>query len=232
MNESVRLAIFDVDGTLIDSQHNIIAAMGIACRSAGLDLPRPEAVRRVIGLSLAEAIARLLPEQDDETHGAVTLSFREAIWALRARPDHAEPLFPGAALALAALEAEGWLLGLATGKSRRGVESMLERHGLQGVFVTIQTADANPGKPHPSMVLRAMAETGARPTGTVMIGDTVYDMVMGRSAQVRAAGVGWGYHAPEELMAAGAEIVIEDYAALPAGLSSLVGRPTCDLRQS
>jgi phosphoglycolate phosphatase len=232
MSEPLRLAIFDVDGTLVDSQHNIVAAIGAACAAAGFAPPPAEAIRRIIGLSLVEAIAQLFPEESDETHHAMAVSYKNAFFAQRGRPDFAEPLFPGAIEALAALESDGWLLGIATGKSTRGVQAMIERHGLVGRFSTIQTADGNPGKPHPAMVLRAIAETGVEVANAVMIGDTVYDMAMGRSAGVHAAGVVWGYHPAEELLAAGAEILLDSYLALPSHLSSLLGRPACALEPS
>jgi phosphoglycolate phosphatase len=98
---------------------------------------------------------------------------------------------------------------------------MIERHGFAGRFVSLQTADDNPGKPHPAMLRRAIAEAGAEPGRTVMIGDTSYDMQMGRSAGARTVGVGWGYHAPEELLAAGAHVVVDDYPALVGSLSPL-----------
>lgn len=227
MSAPLRLAVFDVDGTLIDSQHNIVAAMTAAHRAHGLEEPADEAVRRIIGLSLVEAVAQLLPEHPDNLHEAVALSYKEAFFALRARPDHSEPLFPGAAAALDRLDSEGWLLGIATGKSRRGLEVVLDRHGFHGRFVTLQTADGNPGKPHPGMVLRALAESGVDAAHAVMIGDTSFDMRMGRSAGVKAVGVAWGYHPSAELVAAGANKVVEVYADLPAALDALVGRAPC-----
>jgi phosphoglycolate phosphatase len=227
-----RLVVFDVDGTLIDSQHNIIASVTAAHRALGLAEPQPEAIRRVIGLSLIEAIAILLPGHGEQLHLAVVQSYKDAFFALRAQPGHSEPLFPGAAEALSRFDAEGWLLGIATGKSRRGLDAMIERHGFQGRFATMQTADDHPGKPHPGMVLGAMAETGMAPEDTVMIGDTTFDVIMGKNARVHVAGVAWGYHPPEELLAAGAEVLVEDYADLPAALDVLFGRPQCALLRS
>lgn len=217
-----RLAVFDVDGTLIDSQHNIVAAMGQAFRAQGLDEMTPAAVRRIIGLSLVEAVASLRPDLPAVRHEAIAQSYKDAFFALRSRPDHKEPLFPGAAGGLALLEAEGWLLGIATGKSRRGLDAMIERHGLAGRFVTLQTADDNPGKPHPAMVLRAMSDAGVEPENTVMIGDTSFDMRMARAARARAVGVLWGYHGRADLLAAGAEATVDDFHGLPVALTTLV----------
>jgi phosphoglycolate phosphatase len=224
MPSLTRLAVFDVDGTLVDSQHNIVASMVRACERSGVAAPTPAAIRRIIGLSLLEAATSLLPETDPELILRVVDEYKLGFQELRAQGDHFEPLFPGVVEALDALEAEGWTLAVATGKSRRGLLMMIERHGLAGRFVSLQTADDNPGKPHPAMLRRALDEAGARPSEAIMIGDTSYDMQMGRSAGVRAVGVAWGYHAPAELLAAGADLVVETYPHLVAVLPALVTR--------
>jgi phosphoglycolate phosphatase len=222
MSSITRLAVFDVDGTLIDSQHNIVASMVLACERNNLRPPADEAIRRIIGLSLLEAVMRLLPGAEPDLIGRVVEAYKSGFAELRAHPDHHEPLFPGTLEALDALEQEGWILAVATGKSRRGLLAMIERHGFEGRFVSLQTADDNPGKPHPAMLRRAIAEAGAQAEGTVMIGDTTYDMQMGRSAGARAVGVAWGYHAPEELLASGADLVVESYPQLAARLAGLI----------
>lgn len=227
MSNSLRLAVFDVDGTLVDSQHNIVAAMTEAWRGHGLPDPKPDAVRRIIGLSLVEAIAALAPEAAAEDHVRLAHAYKDAFFTLRQRPNHSEPLYDGALDALAALEADGWLLGLATGKSYRGVAALLDRHGLNGRFVTIQTADDNPGKPHPAMLTRAVAEAGAEVVQTVMIGDTTFDMMMAKSAKVAAVGVAWGYHATADLIEAGAERLVEAYPAVPMVLDALLKERQC-----
>ena len=221
MPSLTRLAVFDVDGTLIDSQHNIVASMLQACERNGVAAPTADAVRRIIGLSLLEAVTRLLPDHEPDVIDRVVDDYKLGFQELRARQDHFEPLFPGVMEALDALEKEGWILAVATGKSRRGLLLMIERHGFQGRFVSLQTADDNPGKPHPAMLRRAIAEAGGEPHSTVMIGDTSYDMQMGRSAGARAVGVAWGYHAPEELLAAGAHVIVDSYPALVGSLSPL-----------
>jgi phosphoglycolate phosphatase len=190
----------------------------------GLDDPGAEAVRQIIGLSLVDAVASLRPDLQPETHQAVAQSYRDAFFTIRTKPDHSEPLFPGAVAVLDRLEAAGWLLGIATGKSLRGLNAMIERHGLQGRFSTLQSADGNPGKPHPAMVLRAMSDTGVGPGETVMIGDTSFDMQMARSAHARAVGVSWGCHPAADLLAAGAEAMVDDFFALPSALDTLLGR--------
>lgn len=204
-----RLAIFDCDGTLVDGQHNICVAMEACFAEAGLEPPARERTRRVVGLSLAEAMRELLPDEDAERHLDLAEAYKRAYRAMRAGRLADEPLYDGIIELLDALEAEGWLLGIATGKSGRGVELCLACHGLAGRFATVQTADRHPSKPHPSMVERAMAEAGAEPEATWMIGDTSYDMAMARSAGVTALGVGWGYHAPDELLRAGAHHIAD-----------------------
>jgi len=222
MPPTTRLAVFDVDGTLIDSQHNIVASMVWACERNGIKAPAPEAIRRIIGLSLHEAVAALLPDTDPVQLLRVIEGYKTGFQELRTRADHFEPLFPGVMEALDALESEGWVLAVATGKSRRGLLMMIERHGLEGRFVSLQTADDNPGKPHPAMLRRALDEAGVRPAEAVMIGDTSYDMQMGKSAGVCAVGVGWGYHTSAELLAAGADLVVDSYPHLVGVLPTLL----------
>lgn len=223
----LRLAVFDVDGTLIDSQFNILAAMAAAWEHLGLGIPDPAAVRRIIGLSLVEACAALLPGRPGTLHRAAAEAYKDAFRTLRLKPETLEPLFPGVLAAMDALEQDGWLLGLATGKSRRGVDAMLDNHGLHGRFVTIQTADDNPGKPDPGMLRRAAAETGADATRVVMIGDTSYDMLMAVAARAKGIGVSWGYHPVKELHAAGAHAVIDHFDALGETLARLPGDHAC-----
>lgn len=218
-----RLAVFDCDGTLVDSQHNIVAAMSAAWRARGLAPPPASAVRRVVGLPLLEAISRLHPRGSDEVHLSLTEDYKNAFHSLRQQPDHHEPLYHGTVEALDELEAAGYLLAVATGKSRRGLDATLERHGLKDRFVTLKTADDGPGKPHPHMLEEAMAEAGVGPLETVMIGDTVFDIEMARNAQVLSIGVSWGYHDPGELHAAGAAGVIDEFGELAAMAAAMFG---------
>jgi phosphoglycolate phosphatase len=218
-----RLAVFDMDGTLIDSQHMIAAAMGAAF--ANLDLAPPSAtdVRRVVGLSLGVAIDRLAPGVGDHHRDSLEQGYKAAFAALREAGEVSEIPFDGAFAALDALLDAGWLLGIATGKSVRGLNATVERFGLEGRFATLQTADTNPGKPAPEMLHRAMNEVGARPEATVMIGDTSFDMEMARNARVAGLGVAWGYHEPNELMAAGAAGIVEAFSDVPAAVEGMTG---------
>lgn len=216
----VKLAIFDCDGTLVDSQANIIAAMGEAFGANGLTPPAETATRRVVGLSLLEAMRQLLPGVEGKFHAQLAADYRLAFQRLRGSGAmQAEPLYPGIAEGLAALSEGGWLLGVATGKSDRGLAMALEHHGIAGHFVTLQTADRHPSKPDPAMLHAAMAEAGAAAADTVMIGDTHFDIEMAVAAGVLPIGVDWGYHHPDELRAAGAAHVVGSVAALLAVLA-------------
>jgi phosphoglycolate phosphatase len=215
MSESgLKFAVFDCDGTLVDSQHHIVAAAQAAFARHDLPPPAAELVRTGIGLPLRQALARLAPEGDDALHDGLTEAYKAVFFEMRHRPDHWEPLYPGVVETLDLLSAEGWLLGIATGKAKRGLLAVLEMHGLRDRFVVLRTADDGPGKPHPFMLTSAMAEIGAEPAGTVMIGDTSFDIEMARAAGTLAVGVSWGYHPVEMLQAAGAHHLVHDYPAL------------------
>jgi phosphoglycolate phosphatase len=209
MSAPLRLVVFDLDGTIVDSQANIVRAVAEVARILGLPGPPVEQVPRVIGLSLAEALAQLFPGVDTSTHRDLDREYREAFVRLRASPDYREPLFAGTHEILDALERSGFLLGIATGKAKRGVNHVLNLHGLTGRFVTVQTPEDAPGKPHPGMVLQAMSETGVEPQNTVMVGDTTFDIHMGLAAGVKTVGVSWGNHPVEDLRVAGAHRLID-----------------------
>jgi phosphoglycolate phosphatase len=209
MSQPSRLVIFDLDGTIVDSKANIIRAVGEVAKILGLEGPPAHEVPRVIGLSLDKALAELFPGVDASAHRDLDREYREAFMRLRASPDYQEELFPGTHEALAELDKAGFLLGIATGKATRGVKYVLNRHGLEGRFITIQTPENAPGKPHPGMVLQAMAETGVEPRHAVMIGDTTFDILMARAAGANAVGVSWGNHPGADLMAAGAHRLID-----------------------
>lgn len=219
----MHLVLFDVDGTLIDSQHVIVAAMERAFHAVGRVAPPRADILGIVGLSLEEAAARLLGPGGGPVH-AIAEAYKAAFFELRGRPDHQEPLFPGARAVLDDLAARRDLvLGIATGKSRRGLRAVLDRHDLQSRFVTIQTADEHPSKPHPSMIRAALAETGVPAERTVMIGDTTYDVDMARAAGVVAIGVGWGYQDRDWLTAAGAVTVLDGYGDVMPTLGRLFG---------
>lgn len=218
----LKLCVFDCDGTLVDSQESIVQSMQTSFVTEGFPAPSPEAVRRVVGLPLIDAIAKLVPEENRDTHAHLTEGYRSAFRKLRDADSVHEPLFPGVVEALEALEAKGWLLGVATGKAHHGLISTLGTHDLEGHFVTLQTADRAHGKPHPDMMLRAMEETGVEAGRAVMIGDTTYDIEMARNAGTYAVGVTWGYHGEDELRAAGAHAMAAEFSDLLALVEDLV----------
>jgi len=209
-----RLAVFDCDGTLIDGQASICEAMETAFARFGLALPDRGEVRRAVGLSLPQALRLLLPEGGPDLRGQLVDAYKQAFRDARAQGRIEQPLFEGMADLLNVLAASGWQLGVATGMSNRGLGHCLASHGLTSLFVTLQTADRHPSKPHPAMLESALFEAAAAPAEAVMIGDTAFDMQMAGAAGVRAIGVAWGYHAPAELTNAGAEFI----AASPAEL--------------
>lgn len=214
----MKLAVFDVDGTLVDSQAHIMGAMRHAFTVVGLECPSREAVLGIVGLSLDHAMARLAPGAD--VH-ALVAAYKDSFATMR--PKQTSPLYPGALAALETLVArEDLLLGIATGKSRRGLDHVMRAHGLAGYFVTMQVADDHPSKPSPSMLLTAMTEAGVDPADTVMIGDTTFDMEMGRAAGVRTVAVGWGYHPLSALT--GADAQIDDFGALAGVLDGFWGQ--------
>jgi phosphoglycolate phosphatase len=222
MADTPKLCVFDCDGTLVDSQQTIIACMGGAFERHGLERPEPDSVRRVVGLPLDVAIARLHPDADSDLNEQLVIGYRDAFFALRGEGGVEEPLYPGTIEILEGLAQSGWILGIATGKGHRGLVLTLEAHGIKDKFATLQTADRAQGKPSPDMVLRAMEETGVRCEETVMIGDTTFDMEMARAGGVHAVGVAWGYHDPDELIAAGAVTVARTFTDLPAILDDLI----------
>jgi phosphoglycolate phosphatase len=221
----LKLVILDCDGTLVDSQNGICAAMDHAFSAMGLTPPSRVATLAIVGLSLPEAFAALAPEHDERLRAALAERYRAAFLELKRDPALHEPLYEGVRAAIDAFDArDDIVLGIATGKSRRGVDRVLAREGWTSRFLTVQTADEHPSKPHPAMILRAMAEAGIGRERTVMVGDTTFDMVMARTAGVGALGVAWGYHPAQDLRDAGAGGVIEACDRLPEGIDDFFAR--------
>ncbi len=215
----LHLVLFDVDGTLVDSQGAIVGAMTAAFEALDLAVPARGDILSIVGLSLPQAVAQLVPDLPAALQAGVVEGYKTSYKAAREAAGRGHsPLYPGALEALAALHAvPEYLLGVATGKSQRGLDALIDAHELS-CFVTRQVADHHPSKPHPSMVMTAMAETGVAPERTVMIGDTSYDIDMGRAAGVKTIAVNWGFHPAERL---GADHIIRDFAELPALLNEI-----------
>ena len=204
-----RFVVFDCDGTLVDGQAAICETMELAFANAGLVAPERNKVRRIVGLSLPYALRELAPEASDDQRHAVVEAYKLGYRDLRLSGALREPLFEGIAALIDELDAEGRLLGVATGKSDRGLHACLDTHGIKHRFVSLQTADRHPSKPHPAMLEAALDDAGVSPGDAVMIGDTSFDMEMAVAAGVRAIGVSWGYHEPQELFNTGASAVAE-----------------------
>lgn len=221
MKHCLRLVLFDCDGTLADSEHAIIAAMRAAFAAHALPAPRDRAIRETIGLSVPHAIARLLPDSSDDQRATVSDAYRDMYFQHRAAAASApEPLYDGITEVVQRLYGDGWQLGVATGKSQRGLLRLLDAHGLTDRFVTLQTADFHPSKPDPSMVYAALDQTLVAAENCIVVGDTSFDMAMARAAGARAVGVAWGYHSADALRAAGAE----DIADTPQALLDIIAR--------
>jgi len=220
----LRLVIFDVDGTLVDSQAEIIGAMTSAFTAEGLAVPSRAAILSIVGLSLPETFVVLCPDLDHAKRERLVACYRASF------RDHAtadlhrkSPLFAGAKDALLRLQAQDHtLLAVATGKSKRGLDRLIDQHDLHGLFVSRQVSDFPPAEPHPSMIHTALADAGVNASRAVMVGDTTYDMDMARAAGVATVGVGWGYHAPHLLRA---DRLIDTFAALDAAIDDLIGEP-------
>ncbi|MFT3731179.1 MAG: HAD-IA family hydrolase [Hyphomicrobium sp.] len=219
----MKLVVFDCDGTIVDSQAGIVLSMVHAFTALQMPPPTREATLSVVGLSLPEVFAVLAPDVDRATRTELAERYKMAFRELKHDPNDSEVLFPNAKETIAQLAArDDHLLGIATGKSRRGIDRLFDREGWHGSFATIQTADDHPSKPHPSMLQRAILETDATPAATVMIGDTSYDMAMARSAGVAAIGVAWGYHTVADLEGAGAHVIVERFEDLPQAIADVL----------
>lgn len=211
----LKLFVFDCDGTIVDSQSTIVISMDHAFSVNGLKPPSAAATRSIIGLSLEPAIKRLDPSLSHEMVLKVTQDYKNFCIAMRENGEDDEVLYDGAAQVIESLASEDEvLLGIATGKAYRGVVHLFNCYDWHDHFVTIQTADRAPSKPHPGMLYQAMEQTGVGKADCVMIGDTTYDMEMAINAGVTAIGVSWGYHSPEMLTGAGAHHIVDDYSAL------------------
>ncbi|PSL18494.1 HAD-IA family hydrolase [Shimia abyssi] len=218
------LVVFDVDGTLVDSQADILSSMRAAFAAEGEAAPPREAILGIVGLSLDVAIAELAPKLGVAMRDRMVETYKSSYMNHRRTKGTAvsSPLYPGARAALERLsKREETLLGVATGKSRRGLDKLLEGHDLNGMFVTEQVADHHPSKPHPSMLEAAMHEAGVVPGAAVMIGDTRFDMDMARAAGMAAIGVSWGYHDRSSLR--DADIVIDRFDDLDAAVKDILG---------
>ena len=219
---TLKLVIFDVDGTLVDSQKSIVASMTAAFGTLGRETPSREKLLSIVGLSLPQAFHVLAPWATVDENNRLVAAYKDSYVANRAGGLNGAPLYPGARAMLDQLMArDEILLGVATGKSKRGLDILLDTHDLHGVFQTQQVADFHPSKPHPAMVLAALSEVGVDAQDAVMVGDTTYDMDMAAAAGVRGIRVSWGYHPKRDLDGSPAGAVIDEFAALEGAIDEV-----------
>lgn len=226
MEMPLKLVIFDVDGTLVDSQAAILASMRHAFETTGRPVPPRDATLGIVGLSLPEAMAVLAPDasRDEHLHLAAQYKAAPAEYREAGKAVSEGALYDGVHNVITGLDQGGYLLSAATGKSRRGLDRFLAAHGF-GMFFGTQTADDAPSKPHPQMVRQCLAANGVAAEHAVIIGDTEYDMAMGRAAGVRTLGVAWGYHGADRVLRGGAETIAEHPSQLPGLVAELIGAP-------
>ncbi len=222
MTAPLKLAVLDCDGTMVDSQTAIVRSVIAAFERVEVPSPEPDAIIRIVGLHLPDAMSVLTGGERPEMIAPLVEAYKNVAAQHRDDGEWENPLYPHAKEVIRSLDADGWLLGVATGKSKRGLDMVFEAHGIGHHFVTAQTSDFGPGKPAPDMLHRAMSEAGIEAQYTVMIGDTTYDMEMAVNAGTKAIGVSWGYHADGELLSAGADVIIHGYWDLPSALEDLV----------
>jgi len=208
---TLRIVVFDVDGTLINSVSVISHCLSTALVGFGCPAPTQLEVREIIGISLPEAVGRLAPEASPNVQKNIVEKYREEFSRVHAQEGFTEQFFPGAMACLKGLSDSGYLLAVATGKSRKGLNDLLAQHDLGKYFVALGTADDGPGKPHPYMLQKVLSESGVESSEAIMIGDTTYDIEMARSARVCSVGVSWGNHTVMELRKAGANHIVDSF---------------------
>lgn len=217
-SNELKLIVFDWDGTLMDSAARIVACMRDALVDGECG-PLPDGrIRDIIGLGLNEAIYRLVPEASDHTRQLVNDRYRHHWLHGGWEPS---PLFPGAEAMLRELAEHGYLLAVATGKSRRGLQRAFDETGLQPLFQFSRCADESFSKPHPQMLLEIMERMGVAPTETLMVGDTEYDMQMAANAGTWGLGISHGVHAAERLLASRALACLDSLEEIPIWVQSM-----------
>jgi phosphoglycolate phosphatase len=216
MSNNLGMIVFDCDGTIVDSQKALVEIMQKTFGLYDLQLPKREEILFGVGLELSAGIERLLPRRHGMDIHKLSETYKKLAARNRENKSQTDLVYPDAVNVIRRLYSDQWLLGIATGKSRTGLDHVLTLHNLSELFITKQTADSAAGKPSPEMLENAMSETGVSPRNVFMVGDTTYDMCMAKNAGTRAIGVSWGYHTTNDLLGAGAEIVLHSYQDLLA----------------
>jgi len=214
MESSIRFIVFDWDGTLMDSEAQIVHCLHASIADLSLEPMSDDTVRNVIGLGLREAIDMLVPGRDDAFHQAFVEAYREH-WSSH----EGSGLFAGAREVLEVIKDHGIKLGIATGKARRGLRRVLAQTGLSDCFDATRCADETPSKPHPQMLLELMEELGVAPHQTIMVGDTEYDMEMATNAGAGKVAVRSGVHSEERLRRHDPLVCLDRVTELPGWMT-------------
>jgi phosphoglycolate phosphatase len=213
--KTCELLVFDWDGTLMDSEHRIVTCMQLAAGDAGCSVPDDAAVRNIIGLGMREAVSALFPGADEREVDRIIDAYRTH-WLGEGIPPSS--MFPGAEKVIREFADAGYLLAVATGKSRRGLDKVLDETGLGELFHMTRCADEAYSKPHPQMLQDILTDLNTDPARALVIGDSEYDMQMAGNAGVDALGVVHGVHSSERLLQHGALTVLDHLEELPAWL--------------
>lgn len=224
MPDRLRLAAFDLDGTLIDSAGSIVDGVMACWEACAFPLPDPEHVRRIIGLPWEQSVETLLPGAGEAEFAQIRAYNDEVARGERSRPPRREDMFPGVVETLETLDRAGYLLAIITSRSSKRLVELLGEHGIADHFISLKTTDNGPGKPNPYLMDQTLAETGVEAHSAVMIGDTTFDMLMACGAGTSAVGVSWGVHDTAELREAGAHEVVNGFDELPTVIHRLTGR--------
>ncbi|MDA1326614.1 MAG: HAD-IA family hydrolase [Proteobacteria bacterium] len=208
-NTRLRLAAFDLDGTLLDSADSIVTDVMACWEACGFPLPEPDDVRRIIGLPWEESVQMLLPRAGEAEFAKIRAYHESMARGERPKPRREETLFPGVLPMLNAVEEAGYLLAIITSRSGHRLSELLEAQNIVNRFISLKTTDNGPGKPNPYLMLQTLSETGVDKRDAVMIGDTTFDILMACNAGTASIGVSWGVHEPDELRDAGAHHVAE-----------------------
>lgn len=214
MAKRFEMIVFDWDGTLMDSAGAIVLAIQLACRDLGIGAPSDEQARQIIGLGLQDALTQAVPELDPARYREMAERYRHHYLSR----DHELVLFDGIHELIGTLAEAGFLLSVATGKSRNGLDRAFDGSGLRHYFHASRCADDCHSKPHPQMLEELMEEFGLRPDKTLMIGDTTHDLLMAKNAGVPAVAVAYGAHARESLELEGPLLCAASVAELRAWL--------------
>lgn len=217
----LRLAVFDLDGTLLDSASSIVEGVRACWSACGFPEPDPDHVRRIIGLPWEESIRALIPDAGPAEFARIRNYHDQVARGLRPRPPRNQTLFPGAVETLDALEEAGYLLSIITSRSNGRLADLLAEQGIGTRFVALKTVDHGPGKPNPHLMLQTLSETGVDAADAVMVGDTTFDILMAKNAGTAAVGVSWGVHERHELTEAGAAHVVDAFHEIPPTLDRL-----------